>query len=159
MLYYLYEYLTGQGVHIPGLNLLRYISFRAGMSVLLSLWIALVYGKKIINFLRRRQMGELVRDLGLEGQKQKEGTPTMGGLIIIISTLIPVLLFTKLHNVYIVLLVVSVLWMGAIGFIDAVQDIFQGIRRVGIVYNEENTAVRFNGFKSSVHSFQFRNRL
>ena len=118
MLYYLYEYLTSQGVHIPGLNLLRYISFRAGMSVLLSLWIALVYGKKIINFLRRRQMGELVRDLGLEGQKQKEGTPTMGGLIIIISTLIPVLLFTKLHNVYIVLLVVSVLWMGAIGFID-----------------------------------------
>ena len=118
MLYYLYEYLTSQGVHIPGLNLLRYISFRAGMSVLLSLWIALVYGKKIINFLRRRQMGELVRDLGLEGQKQKEGTPTMGGLIIIISTLIPVLLFTKLHNVYIILLVVSVLWMGAIGFID-----------------------------------------
>ena len=118
MLYYLYEYLTSQGIHIPGLNLLRYISFRAGMSVLLSLWIALVYGKKIINFLRRRQMGELVRDLGLEGQKQKEGTPTMGGLIIIISTLIPVLLFTKLNNVYIVLLVVSVLWMGAIGFID-----------------------------------------
>ena len=76
MLYYLYEYLTSQGIHIPGLNLLRYISFRAGMSVLLSLWIALVYGKKIINFLRRRQMGELVRDLGLEGQKQKEGTPT-----------------------------------------------------------------------------------
>ena len=118
MLYYLYEYLTSQGIHIPGLNLLRYISFRAGMSVLLSLWIALVYGKKIINFLRRRQMGELVRDLGLEGQKQKEGTPTMGGMIIIISTLIPVLLFTKLNNVYIVLLVVSVLWMGAIGFID-----------------------------------------
>ena len=118
MLYYLYEYLTGQGVHIPGLNLLRYISFRAGMSVLLSLWIALVYGKKIINILRRRQMGELVRDLGLEGQKQKEGTPTMGGLIIIIATLVPVLLFTKITNVYIVLLVASVIWMGAIGFID-----------------------------------------
>ena len=118
MLYYLYEYLTGQGVHIPGLNLLRYISFRAGMSVLLSLWIALVYGKKIINILRRRQMGELVRGLGLEGQKQKEGTPTMGGLIIIIATLVPVLLFTKITNVYIVLLVASVIWMGAIGFID-----------------------------------------
>ena len=118
MLYYLYEYLTGQGVHIPGLNLLRYISFRAGMSVLLSLWIALVYGKKIINILRRKQMGELVRDLGLEGQKQKEGTPTMGGLIIIIATLVPVLLFTKITNVYIVLLVASVIWMGAIGFID-----------------------------------------
>ena len=118
MLYYLYEYLTGQGVHIPGLNLLRYISFRAGMSVLLSLWIALVYGKKIINILRRKQMGELVRDLGLEGQKEKEGTPTMGGLIIIIATLVPVLLFTKITNVYIVLLVASVIWMGAIGFID-----------------------------------------
>ena len=118
MLYYLYEYLTGQGVHIPGLNLLRYISFRAGMSLLLSLWIALVYGKKIINILRRKQMGELVRDLGLEGQKQKEGTPTMGGLIIIIATLVPVLLFTKITNVYIVLLVASVIWMGAIGFID-----------------------------------------
>ena len=118
MLYYLYEYLTGQGVHIPGLNLLRYISFRGGMSVLLSLWIALVYGKKIINILRRKQMGELVRDLGLEGQKQKEGTPTMGGLIIIIATLVPVLLFTKITNVYIVLLVASVIWMGAIGFID-----------------------------------------
>ncbi len=118
MLYYFYEYLTGQGVHIPGLNLLRYISFRAGMSVLLSLWIALVYGKKIINILRRKQMGELVRDLGLEGQKQKEGTPTMGGLIIIIATLVPVLLFTKITNVYIVLLVASVIWMGAIGFID-----------------------------------------
>ncbi|EKB61731.1 phospho-N-acetylmuramoyl-pentapeptide-transferase [Bergeyella zoohelcum] len=118
MLYYLYEYLTAQGIHIPGLNLLRYISFRAGMAVLFSLWIALVYGKKIIVFLRRKQMGELVRDLGLDGQKQKEGTPTMGGLIIIIATLVPVLLFTKITNIYIVLLVVSVVWMGAIGFLD-----------------------------------------
>ncbi|MEJ8597897.1 phospho-N-acetylmuramoyl-pentapeptide-transferase [Riemerella anatipestifer] len=118
MLYYLYEYLTANGIHIPGLNLLKYISFRAAMAVLLSLIIALVYGKKIINFLRRKQMGELVRDLGLDGQKQKEGTPTMGGLIIIIATLIPVLLFTKITNIYIILLIVSVLWMGAIGFID-----------------------------------------
>lgn len=118
MLYYLYEYLTAQGIHIPGLNLLRYISFRAAISVLMSLLIAMVYGKKIINFLRRRQMGEMVRDLGLEGQKQKEGTPTMGGLIIILATLIPVLLFTKVNNVYIVLLVASLLWMGAIGFVD-----------------------------------------
>lgn len=118
MLYYLYEYLTAQDIHIPGLNLLKYISFRAGMAVLFSLWIALVYGKKIIVFLRRKQMGELVRDLGLDGQKQKEGTPTMGGLIIIIATLVPVLLFTKITNIYIVLLVVSVVWMGAIGFLD-----------------------------------------
>lgn len=118
MLYYLYEYFTANGIHIPGLNLLRYISFRAALAVLFSLVIALVYGKRIINYLRSRQMGELVRDLGLEGQKQKEGTPTMGGLIIIIATLIPVLLFTKILNVYIALLIVSVVWMGAIGFID-----------------------------------------
>ena len=117
MLYYLYEYLTNHGIHIPGLNLLKYISFRAAFAVLLSLTIALLYGKKIINYLRNKQMGELVRDLGLEGQKQKEGTPTMGGLIIIFATIIPVLLFTKL-NIYVLLLTGSMLWMGAIGFID-----------------------------------------
>ncbi|MBP7172477.1 MAG: phospho-N-acetylmuramoyl-pentapeptide-transferase [Cloacibacterium sp.] len=117
MLYYLYEYLTSQGIHIPGLNLLKYISFRAGISILVSLWIALIYGKKIIRFLRKKQMGELVRDLGLEGQKQKEGTPTMGGLIIILATLVPVILFTK-FNIYILLLLITMLWMGAIGFID-----------------------------------------
>ncbi|MCW3169466.1 phospho-N-acetylmuramoyl-pentapeptide-transferase [Chryseobacterium sp. 09-1422] len=118
MLYYLYEYLTSQGIHIPGMGMLRYISFRAGMAVLLSLTIALIYGKSIINYLRGKQMGELVRDLGLDGQKQKEGTPTMGGLIIIIATLIPVLLFTRITNIYIVLLMVTVVWMGAIGFLD-----------------------------------------
>lgn len=118
MLYYLYEYFTSHGIHVPGLGMFRFISFRAGMAVLLSLIIALVYGKKIINYLRKKQMGELVRDLGLEGQKQKEGTPTMGGLIIIMATLIPVLLFTRIFNVYIVLLITSVIWMGAIGFID-----------------------------------------
>lgn len=118
MLYYLYEYLTSMGIHVPGLGLLKYISFRAGMAVLFSLTIALVFGKRIINYLRAKQMGELVRDLGLDGQKQKEGTPTMGGLIIILATLIPVLLFTRITNVYIVLLIVSVIWMGAIGFLD-----------------------------------------
>lgn len=118
MLYYLYEYLSSHGIHVPGMNLFKYISFRAAMAVLFSLIIAMAYGKRIINFLRRRQMGELVRDLGLEGQKQKEGTPTMGGLIIILATIIPVLLFTRITNVYIVLLIISVLWMGAIGFLD-----------------------------------------
>jgi len=118
MLYYLYEYLTSQGIHVPGLGMLKYISFRAGISVLLSLIIALVFGKRVINYLRAKQMGELVRDLGLDGQKQKEGTPTMGGLIIILATIIPVLLFTRITNVYIVLLLVSMLWMGVIGFID-----------------------------------------
>ena len=118
MLYYLYEYFTSIGIHVPGLGMFRFISFRAGMAVLLSLIIALVYGKKIINYLRKKQMGEQVRDLGLEGQKQKEGTPTMGGLIIILATLIPVLLFTRILNIYIILLIISVVWMGAIGFID-----------------------------------------
>ncbi|MCW3160759.1 phospho-N-acetylmuramoyl-pentapeptide-transferase [Chryseobacterium oryctis] len=118
MLYYLYEYLTSHGIHVPGLGMLKYISFRAGMAVLFSLTIALVYGKRVINYLRTKQMGELVRDLGLDGQKQKEGTPTMGGLIIILATIIPVLLFTRITNVYIVLLLVSMLWMGAIGFLD-----------------------------------------
>lgn len=118
MLYYLYEYLSAHGIHLPGMNLMRYISFRAAISILLSLAIATIWGKKIIKILRRRQMGELVRDLGLEGQKQKEGTPTMGGLIIILATLVPVLLFTRIWNVYIVLLVVSVLWLGGIGFLD-----------------------------------------
>ncbi|WP_312321908.1 phospho-N-acetylmuramoyl-pentapeptide-transferase [Soonwooa sp.] len=118
MLYYLNEYLISHGIHIPGMNLFRYISFRAAMAVLFSLIIALAYGKKIINYLRQKQMGELVRDLGLAGQKQKEGTPTMGGIIIIVATIIPVLLFTRITNVYIVLLIVSVFWMGAIGFLD-----------------------------------------
>lgn len=118
MLYYLYEYLTANGIHIPGMNLFRYISFRAAMAVLFSLLIAMVYGKRIIKYLRNKQMGEMVRDLGLEGQKQKEGTPTMGGFIIILATLIPVLLFTRVFNVYIILLIVSVVWMGGIGFID-----------------------------------------
>lgn len=118
MLYYLYEYLTAHGIHVPGMNLFKYISFRAAMAVLFSLIIAMAYGKRIINFLRKKQMGELVRDLGLDGQKQKEGTPTMGGLIIILATIIPVFLFTRITNVYIVLLIISVLWMGAIGFLD-----------------------------------------
>ncbi|MDL1913903.1 MAG: phospho-N-acetylmuramoyl-pentapeptide-transferase [Bergeyella sp.] len=126
MLYYLYEYIHGRAITIPGINLFKYISFRAGISVLLSVFIALIYGKKIIGYLRKKQMGETVRDLGLEGQKQKEGTPTMGGIIIIIATLVPVLLFTKFTNVYIILLILSMLWMGGIGFID---DYLKKIRK------------------------------
>ncbi|NAW52289.1 phospho-N-acetylmuramoyl-pentapeptide-transferase [Elizabethkingia argentiflava] len=118
MLYYIYEYLVAHGIHVPGMNLLKYISFRAGVSILMSLSIAMIYGKRVIAFLRAGQMGEQVRDLGLEGQKQKEGTPTMGGLIIILATIVPVLLFTRVDNIYIILLIVSMLWMGAIGFLD-----------------------------------------
>lgn len=118
MFYYLYEYLTAQGIQIPGLNLFKYISFRGALAILTSLAVAMLYGKRIIRLLRRRQMGEQVRDLGLEGQKEKEGTPTMGGLIIILATLVPVLLFTRVTNVYIILLVISMIWLGGIGFLD-----------------------------------------
>lgn len=124
MLYYLFEYLD-KTLNVPGTGVFQYITFRSGLAVLLSLLISTIYGKKIINFLRNQQVGETVRELGLEGQTQKAGTPTMGGLIIIISTLIPVLLLAKLNNIYIVLLIVTTLWMGTIGFIDDYIKIFK----------------------------------
>lgn len=96
----------------------EFITFRASLSVILSLFIAIVYGKKIINYLQRQQIGESVRDLGLEGQDEKAGTPTMGGVIIILATLVPVLLFAKLENIYVILLIVTTVWMGTIGFTD-----------------------------------------
>lgn len=124
MLYHLFEYLEQQ-FQIPGAGLFKFITFRAGMAFMFSLFIALIFGKKIINFLRRKQMGELVRDLGLKGQKEKEGTPTMGGVIIILATLLPVLLFAKLTNVYTILLIISTLWMGGIGFLDDYIKVFK----------------------------------
>lgn len=124
MLYYLFEYLDKQ-LDVPGTGVFQYITFRSGLAVILSLFISTVFGKKIINFLRRQQIGETVRELGLEGQTQKAGTPTMGGLIIILSTLIPVLLLAKLHNIYVMLLIVTTLWMGTIGFIDDYIKIFK----------------------------------
>ena len=117
MLYYLFEYLENQ-YQIPGASLFTYISFRAAAAVITSLLISTIFGIKIINFLRTKQIGESIRDLGLLGQNEKKGTPTMGGLIILLSTLIPVLLFAKLDNIYIILLIITLLWMGVIGFID-----------------------------------------
>lgn len=117
MLYYLFQFLEAQ-YQFPGAQLFDYISFRSAMAIILSLAISTIYGKKIINYLLTKQVGESVRELGLEGQSEKAGTPTMGGLIIIISTLIPVLLFAKLENIYVILLIVTTLWMGVIGFID-----------------------------------------
>ncbi len=117
MLYYLFEYLD-KTYDLPGTGLFNFITFRAILAVILSLFIATVYGKKIINYLRRKQVGESIRDLGLDGQNEKVGTPTMGGIIIILATLIPVLLFAKLENIYVILLIVTTVWMGAIGFID-----------------------------------------
>jgi phospho-N-acetylmuramoyl-pentapeptide-transferase len=124
MLYYLFEYLY-KTLNVPGTGVFQYITFRSALAVILSLMISTIYGKKIINFLRKQQVGETVRELGLEGQTQKAGTPTMGGLIIIIATLIPVLLLTKLNNIYIILLIVTTLWMGTIGFIDDYIKIFK----------------------------------
>jgi phospho-N-acetylmuramoyl-pentapeptide-transferase len=117
MLYYLFEYLEKQ-YQFPGASLFGFLTFRAAVAIILSLLISTIYGKRIIRFLQKKQVGETVRDLGLEGQAEKAGTPTMGGIIIILATLIPVLLLAKLENIYIILLVVTTLWMGAIGFLD-----------------------------------------
>jgi len=124
MLYYLFEYLY-KTLNIPGTGVFQYITFRSALAFILSLMISTIYGKKIIAFLRNQQVGETVRELGLQGQNEKAGTPTMGGLIIIVATLIPVILFTKLNNIYIILLVVTTLWMGTIGFIDDYIKIFK----------------------------------
>lgn len=124
MLYYLFEYIE-KNYQFPGASLFGFISFRAGLAVILSLLISTVYGKRIINYLRKKQVGETVRDLGLEGQSEKSGTPTMGGIIIILSTIIPVLLFARLDNIYVILLIVTTLWMGTIGFIDDYIKIFR----------------------------------
>ncbi len=124
MLYYLFEYLEKQ-YQFPGATLFQFLTFRAAMAVLLSLILATAFGKRIILFLKRKQIGETVRDLGLDGQQQKQGTPTMGGLIIIMSTLIPVLLFARLDNIYVILLIVTTVWMGIIGFIDDYIKIFK----------------------------------
>ena len=124
MLYYLFEYLESQ-FSLPGASVFQYITFRAATAFILSLLISSIYGKRIINFLRNQQVGETVRDLGLDGQKQKSGTPTMGGVIIILATLIPVILFAKLNNIYIIILIITTLWMGLIGFLDDYIKVFK----------------------------------
>jgi len=123
MLYYLFEYLDK--MNVPGSGVFQYISFRSAMAVLTSLVISLMYGKKIINFLQRKQIGENIRDLGLEGQMAKKGTPTMGGIIILASILIPALLFCDLHNVYIQLMLITTVWLGIVGFLDDYIKVFK----------------------------------
>ena len=128
MLYYLFEYIE-KTFEFPGASLFQFLSFRAALAVLLSLGITLIYGKKIILFLKKKQVGESIRELGLDGQKEKAGTPTMGGIIIILGTLIPVLLIARIDNIYIILLVVTTLWMGFIGIIDDYIKIFRKNKR------------------------------
>jgi len=176
MLYYLFEYLD-KTMDVPGTGVFQYITFRSALALILSLMISTIYGKKIITFLRNQQVGETVRELGLEGQTQKAGTPTMGGLIIIIATLIPVVLLTKLNNIYIILLIVTTLWMGTIGFVDdyikifkkdkqGLKGIFKVIGQVGLglivgsvlyfnpgvtIRERSNTPITFNQTQSTIY--------
>ncbi|HNV99350.1 MAG TPA: phospho-N-acetylmuramoyl-pentapeptide-transferase [Chitinophagales bacterium] len=124
MLYYLFQWLDEQ-YDVPGAGVFQYISFRAGIAVLLSLIISIIIGKRIIKILQRMQIGETVRDLGLEGQLSKKGTPTMGGIIIILALLIPVLLLADLRNIYVLLMLIVTVWMGFIGFLDDYIKVFR----------------------------------
>lgn len=126
MFYYLFDFLLNKlHLKIPGAGLFQFISFRSVAAIILSLVISMLYGKKLINYLLRKQVGETVRDLGLEGQKQKQGTPTMGGVMIIGCILIPTLLFARIDNIYVILMIISTLWLGAIGFLDDYIKIFK----------------------------------
>lgn len=134
MLYYLFEYLN-QNYDFPGLRLFQYITFRTSLAIIISLIVTTVYGRRIINYLQKMQVGETVRNLGLEGQMQKQGTPTMGGIMILLGILIPTLLLANLTNVYVILMIVTTIWMGAIGFVDDYIKVFKK--------NKEGLAGRF----------------
>lgn len=124
MFYYLFEYLD-KNFDFPGAGLFQFLSFRASLALIVSLLISMVLGKRIIAFLQLKQVGEIIRDLGLHGQMSKQGTPTMGGLIILACILIPTLLFARLHNVYIIILIISTVWLGLIGFLDDYIKVFK----------------------------------
>lgn len=124
MLYYLFDFLN-ESYDLPGAGVFKYITFRAAMAVMTSLLISMVFGKSLIGGLQRLQVGETVRDLGLDGQTEKAGTPTMGGLIILLAIVVPTLLWAKLDNIYIILMLISTLWMGAIGFLDDYIKVFK----------------------------------
>lgn len=123
MLYYLFDYLDT--LDFPGAGLFQYISFRAALALITSLIVSIIFGKKLISILRKQQIGETVRDLGLAGQIEKSGTPTMGGIIILSAIIIPTLLFAKLHNVYVVTMLLSTVWLGLIGFLDDYIKVFK----------------------------------
>ncbi|MFZ4454732.1 MAG: phospho-N-acetylmuramoyl-pentapeptide-transferase [Bacteroidales bacterium] len=172
MLYYLFQYL--HDLNVPGAGVFKYISFRSATALILSLFISTIIGRRIINKLQMLQIGELVRDLGLEGQMQKKGTPTMGGIIIIISILVPVLLLGRLGNIYMILMILTTVWLGAIGFLDdyikvfkkdkeGLKGVFKLVGQVGLglivgiilylspkVVIRENSEIRHNNIISSV---------
>ena len=124
MIYYLFQFLD-QNFIIPGLGVFEYISFRALLAVIISFLVTVVFGKKIISFIQRKQISEISRNLGLKGEKQKHGTPTMGGVIIIVSILIPTLLLAKISNMYIIIMLISTLVLGLIGFLDDYIKVFK----------------------------------
>ncbi|MDR0789176.1 MAG: phospho-N-acetylmuramoyl-pentapeptide-transferase [Bacteroidales bacterium] len=128
MLYYLFDWLYRE-YDVPLTGVFQYISFRAALAIICSLLISIVYGKRIISYLRKKQVGETVRELGLEGQKEKEGTPTMGGLIILASIIIPTLLFAKILNIYIIIMLVTTIWLGLLGFADDYIKVFKKDKR------------------------------
>ncbi|CAN5759778.1 phospho-N-acetylmuramoyl-pentapeptide-transferase [soil metagenome] len=172
MFYYLFDWLD-KNYDFPGAGVFHYISFRAAMAIFVSLIITMVFGKRIIRLLHRMQVGESVRDLGLDGQKQKEGTPTMGGLIILSAILIPTLLFARLSNVYIILMLISTVWLGLIGFLDDYIKVFKKnkeglhgkfkiVGQVGIglivgcvLYFNHNVTVKEKISKSSTNFFSY----
>lgn len=134
MLYYLFSYLN-KNYSIPGLGVFQYLTFRMAMAVIVSLLVTTVYGRRLIDYLRFKQVGETVRNLGLEGQMQKSGTPTMGGIIILLGILVPTLLFARLDNIYIIMMLVTTIWLGGIGFLDDYIKVFKK--------NKEGLAGRF----------------
>ena len=127
MIYHLFKYLDS--LHVSGAGVFQYISFRASLAGILSLLFALWAGKSIIRWLQKQQIGETIRDLGLEGQMQKKGTPTMGGLIIILAVIVPTLLFARLDNIYVILMIIATLWMGVIGGIDDYIKVFKKTKK------------------------------
>jgi phospho-N-acetylmuramoyl-pentapeptide-transferase len=137
MLYYLFEYLN-QNYDFPGLRLFQYITFRTSLAIIISLLITTVFGRRIINYLSMMQVGEPIRNLGLEGQMQKQGTPTMGGIMILLGILVPTLLLANLTNIYVILMIVTTVWMGTIGFVDDYIKVFKK--------NKEGLAGRFKVF-------------
>ncbi|HSL85546.1 MAG TPA: hypothetical protein VK861_01280, partial [Bacteroidales bacterium] len=123
MLFYLFDYL--EKLNVPGAGVFGYISFRSAAAVITSLIISLLIGKRIIMFLQRKQAGEVIRDLDLEGQCQKKGTPSMGGIIILTSIIVPTLLFARLNNIYVILMLIATVWLGLIGFTDDYIKIYK----------------------------------
>ncbi len=136
MLYYLFEYLDK--LDVPGAGVFQYISFRSAMAVITSLFLSLVYGKKLIKYLQKKQIGETIRDLGLSGQLDKRGTPTMGGIIILVSIIIPTLLFADISNIYVILMLITTVWLGFVGFVDDYVKVFKK--------NKEGLAGKFKVF-------------